>query len=34
MLLRGFVIALGMFCGYVAGLGIACFRILKVGGVL
>lgn len=34
MLLRGFVIVLGMFCGYVAGLGIACFRILKVGGVL
>ena len=34
MLLRGFVIALGMFCGYVVGLSIVCYRILKVGGVL
>ena len=34
MLLRGFGIEFGRVCGYVAGLGIACFRILKVGGVL
>jgi len=34
MLLRGIVFAVSMICGYVVGLGIACFRILKVGGVL
>ena len=34
MLLRGFVVAISMISGYVAGLGIACYRILKVGGVL